>query len=54
MKELNVPAPQGMHAEFDDAPVTLLYVPALHGVGFTDDHGQYEPAGQETGAPLLQ
>ncbi len=49
-----MPAPQGTHVELDEAPVTLLYVPALQGVGFTDDHGQYEPAGQGTGAPLLQ
>ena len=40
--------------EFSEAPVTLLYVPATHGIGFTDDQGQYEPIGQTTGVPEAQ
>jgi hypothetical protein len=46
-------APTG-HARqvaFDDAPTELLNEPAPQGVGFTDDSGQNEPAGQMTGAP---
>ena len=51
MKELNVPASQGVQEEAEEAPVILLNEPAAHGIGSTDDHGQNEPAGQMTGAP---
>jgi hypothetical protein len=43
-----------MQAASEDAPVLLLKVPAAHGVGFNDDHGQKWPAGQKMGTPEEQ
>lgn len=42
------------HVALEDVPVILLNVPARQRVAFTEDHGQNEPAGQVTGAPLEQ
>jgi len=39
---------------FEDAPRPLLKDPPEQLIGSTEDHGQNEPAGQMTGAPLLQ
>jgi hypothetical protein len=46
-----LPAGQGVHSE---APAAAEYVPAEQGVGFTEERGQNEPAGQSTGEPEAQ
>jgi hypothetical protein len=45
---------QGAHVVMDAAPAALDHVPAGQGVAFTEESGQYEPAGQSTGAPEKQ
>lgn len=42
------------HATHELAPRMSLNVPAGQGVGFTEETGQKEPAGQMTGAPEEQ
>ena len=49
LREL-APEAQGEHAE---APA-VLNVPAGHAVALMEENGQYDPAGQMTGAPLKQ
>ena len=40
--------------EEEAAPGAADHVPAGQGVGFTEESGQYEPAGQSTGEPEEQ
>jgi hypothetical protein len=53
-KVLNVPAPQRVQAAFEAAPMADDQVPAEQGVGFIEERGQKEPAGQMMGAPEAQ
>jgi hypothetical protein len=53
-KVLYFPAPQRVQEALEAAPVADDQVPAGQGVGFTEESGQYEPAGQITGAPETQ
>lgn len=48
------PRGHGKHVALVAAPTVDEYVPALHGVGSTDESGQYDPAGQRTGMPDAQ
>jgi len=51
---LNLPAAQRMHVAFEAAPVWADQEPAGQGVGFIEDIGQKEPAGQRMGTPEAQ
>ncbi len=52
--ELKLPAAQRMHVAFEAAPVWADQEPAGQGVGFIEDIGQKEPAGQRMGTPEAQ
>ncbi len=49
-----LPAGQGAQVSLEDAPVAALAVPAGQGVAATEEKGQKEPGGQNTGAPEAQ
>ena len=51
---LAVPAAHATQAALDALPVLGLNVPAAQGVGFTEESGQNEPAGQSAGTPEEQ
>ena len=51
---LRNPAAQVIHVAIEAAPIVALHVPAGQSVGFREPNGQKEPAGQISGAPVLQ
>ena len=53
-KVLYIPAAQTEQVALEEAPVADDQVPAAQGMGSTEESGQYEPAGQSTGAPEAQ
>ena len=48
------PGAQGAHVALVAAPNAALHVPAGQEMAFTVERGQWEPAGQSTGAPEEQ
>ena len=50
-ESLKLPALQGAQVALEAAPVAVLAVPAMQGVGAREDKGQKWPAGQMMGTP---